>query len=292
MVAGEWGGNGFVGARDEKHGNSRFPKPDAAVAESNADATMTTTSLPLTKIKRVRKRAADAAHSEIESPEGWSKSMVDPMGVLASFKPLRIKNGYVLRAYQFRAGGTGNGNGFVWAVPADEPFPEPDECPKLEGVFLAPPKPPAALNDLMKAIDGDGAPWSYLCASLFCREIDEFGAMWHGCSWGTHGILDKNPLKARRSRQHGFDRPFGAAGEWSWAEPEPTEWKPQVVEEGDSISVVFLTFGGHDVETIYRHTDRFTRGSYSFKTERSEIATGPGDSCFERDWSNKHAATA
>jgi len=31
----------------------------------------------------------------------------------------------------------------------------------------------------MDGIDGDGSGWSYLCASLFAREIAELGAMWH-----------------------------------------------------------------------------------------------------------------
>jgi hypothetical protein len=239
---------------------------------------MTTTTFPLPKMKRLREQAAEAAHSDADPPEGWSKSIVDPMGVLAVFKTLRLKAGFVLRGYQFCEGG--NGNGFVWAMPADAPFPDPYECPRLEHVFFSPAKPLAALDDLMEAIDGDGTLWSYLCASLFCREIGEFGAMWHGCSWGTHAILDKNPLKARRSQQHGFDRPFGAAGEWTWTKPEPAVWKPQVMEEGDSISVVFLTFSGHDVETVYRHTDKFRRGSYQFETERKEIATGPGGFVF------------
>ena len=240
---------------------------------------MTTTTFHLTRISRLRKQAAQVARDgEIDPPQGWSKSTVDPMDVLAVFKPLRIKSGFVLRAYQFCEGG--NGNGFVWALPTDAPFPEPDECPRLEQMFLAPPKPPAALDDVMDAIEGDGTHWSYLCASLFCREIHEFGAMWHGANWSTHTILGKNPLKARRSRGGGMDQPSGGRDEWTWAEPEPAEWKPQVVEDGDSISVVFVTFSGHDVETIYRHTDRFRRGSCSFTTERSKIATGSGGFVF------------
>lgn len=240
---------------------------------------MTTNTFPLTKIRRLREQAADAAHSELEPPEGWSKSMVDPMGVLAPFKPLRLKADFVLRAYQFCAGG--NGNGFVWAIPRDATFPEPDDCPRLEEQFLAPPKPPAALDDLMEAIDGDGTPWSYLCASLFCREIGEFGAMWHGCSWSTHTILCKNPLTAKRTRRgHRLDSPSGGPDEWTWAEPEPNEWKPQVVEDADTICVILLTFSGLGQETIFRHTDRFGRGSYRFETERKEIATGPGGFAF------------
>lgn len=234
-----------------------------------------TTTFPLTRIQRLRKQAAQAARDgEIDPPQGWSKSTVDPMDVLAVFKPLRIKGGFVLRAYQFREGG--NGNGFVWAMPTDAPFPEPEDCPRLDHVFLLPPKPPAALDDVMDAIEGDGTPWSYLCASLFCREIHEFGAMWHGANWSTHTILGKDPLKARRSRRGRLDEPSAPREQWTWAEPEPVEWKPKVAENGDSINVVFFTFSGLGQETIFRHTDTFRRGSYRLVTDRQEIATGAG----------------
>jgi hypothetical protein len=83
---------------------------------------------------------------------GKTKANCDPMKVLAVCKPLYVKEGFVLRAYQFREGG--NGNGFVWAMPVEAEFPEPQECPRLQGVFLEPPKPPAALGDFMDAVDG------------------------------------------------------------------------------------------------------------------------------------------
>lgn len=145
------------------------------------------TTFTLAKVQQLRTRAAKLAQPRRNVPEDWSISAVDPMTVLAVFKPLRIKEGYILRAYQFCSGG--NGNGFVWAMPTDADFPDPEQCPRLEDVFLEPPKPPAALDDAMEAIDGDGSPWSYLCASLLCRQLREFGAMWHGCDWSTHSIL-------------------------------------------------------------------------------------------------------
>ncbi|MGO8752105.1 MAG: hypothetical protein ACLQNE_39715 [Thermoguttaceae bacterium] len=150
-----------------------------------------TKTFPAKKIAELRQRVGKAAQLPEECPEGWSKSTVDPMAVLAVCKPLFAKKGFVLRAYQFREGG--NGNGFVWAMPVDAEFPEPQVCPKLQGVFLEPPKPPAALDDFMAAIDGNGSAWSYICASILARELAEFGAMWHGCDWDTHTILGANP---------------------------------------------------------------------------------------------------
>ena len=70
-----------------------------------------------------------------ECPEGWIKSQVEPVEVLKAFSALRLKKGFVLRAYQFRDGG--NGNAVVWAMPQDSPFPLPESCPKAEDAFLA-----------------------------------------------------------------------------------------------------------------------------------------------------------
>lgn len=147
-----------------------------------------TTTFTAKKLTQLRRRASKAAKQPDKLPEGWFKSIVDPMDVLAVFNPLRIKDGYILRAYQCYAGG--NGDGFVWAMPVDAEFPDPEDCPRLEGAFLKPPVPPSALENVMDAIDGDGSSWSYMYASLLAREFAEFGAMWHGCSWDTHYVWE------------------------------------------------------------------------------------------------------
>lgn len=47
------------------------------------------------------------------------------------------------------------------------PFPEPDDCPKMKGVFLESPKPPGALDNVMEVIIGDGSPLViYVCVYL------------------------------------------------------------------------------------------------------------------------------
>jgi len=85
---------------------------------------MTATTFPLTKVQRLCKEAATLAQPSDDGPERWSKSVVDPMNVLAVFTNyLRIKEGYVLRAYLFREDGVGQG--VVWAMTADADYPEP-----------------------------------------------------------------------------------------------------------------------------------------------------------------------
>ncbi len=139
------------------------------------------------KIENLRSPAGDSL-----SEDGWHKSDLDPTALLDVVDCLWMKEGFTLRAYLYRVGG--NGNGIVWALPTDSPYPEPSECDKLTDQFLEPPKPKHALDDFMEAIDGDRSQWSYMCASILVRELWEFGARWHGCSWNDERIVS---LKGR-----------------------------------------------------------------------------------------------
>ena len=228
----------------------------------------------ISKVNALRKRAAKACQLPNEGPDGWSRSTVDPMNLLRAFDALKIKPGLTLRAYQYRSGG--NGNGFVWAVPEGSPFLDPSVVPILAGHFLEPPKPLDSLDDLMDAIEGDGTPWSYLSASIFAREAAEFGALWHGCSWSTHEILGKNPIK-RASTAKPLGRNKEEADDssgWNWLEPEPETWKPAFSENGDCLLVAFFTYTGAGQEAISGFVDTYSRGSYKFSTEVKVIATG------------------
>ncbi len=235
---------------------------------------MTTTTFPLTTLQRLRKKAARLGQPPEDGPLRWSKSVVDPMKVLAVFESVWIKDGYILRAYQFRE--DGRGKGVVWAMPADAAFPEPYDCQRQRNRYRLPPRPPAALDDEMEAIDGDGSPWSYLCASLLGRELFVFGTLRHGCSWHTHTILGQNPLKAKGRKRESTDLPSSDPTAWIWHEAEPAEWQPQVWEDGDKVVVTFYSYSGLGRETIHRHRDTFRQGRYCFRTRRRYVASGPG----------------
>jgi hypothetical protein len=119
-----------------------------------------------------------------------------------------------------------------------------------------------------------------MCASIFGREISEFGAMWHGCDWDTHRILDADPWKdAQEGRKADMSESMAPADEWEWVQPRPTDWRPQVVQDGDRVTVTFLTFSGLGQEAIYRHTDTYL-GSYKFEADRQELARGAGGFVF------------
>ena len=231
-----------------------------------------------TSIEQLRERAASVTTLPGELPSGWSKSPVDPMDLVKVFEPLGIKPGYILRAYQFVEGN--NGNGFVWAMPVDAEFPDPEDCPRLEGMFLEPPKPPAALDNVMDSIEGDGSPWSYMCASILMRELTEFGAMWHGCNWNTHRVLDKPPWNDGKEPDSIIETASPTTEPWEWIDDQPGDWKPFVEKKRKAIETVFLTYSGLGQEAIYRHVDRYPAGEHRPKVSTEVIARGGGGFVF------------
>lgn len=239
---------------------------------------MNTTLFPITRIRKLRKDALQATELPRHIPSGWSKSSVDPMRLLECFPALRLKQGFRLRAYQFSEGG--NGNGFIWALPDGAAFPDPEVCPRLEGRFLEPPKPPGAVH-VLDAIEGDSSPWSYLSASIFAREAAEFGAMWHGVSWGVEEILWRSPFLDWAALQETTSEswhlsPDDERSEWEWGNPPPKIWRPSCTFDFDGVTVAFLTRSELGENAISMHVDRYGRGSTRFESEVTTIATGGG----------------
>jgi hypothetical protein len=226
------------------------------------------TTFALARLDTLRTKPGRETDLLEQLPDGWSISPVDPTTVLVPFTSLWLRPGFILRAYQFKE--RGNGNAVVWAVPVDAEFPNPEMCPRLQGVFLAPPKPPGALDDTMAAIEGNGTPWSYLCASLLARELGEFGAMWHGSEWGTHDILGAAPWKTTKRQQIRSQEEA-----WRWSEPKPVDWMPRAHVADDVVTVTFLTYTALGQEKIIQHTDTFKAGKYQFATQCKVLATGP-----------------
>lgn len=235
-------------------------------------------------IKQWRERAAEISALPEGTPEGWSKSRVDPKKVLDLFPRLRLRKGYVLRAYVYRSGG--NSSGFVWALPEDAEYPVPADCPRLESHFLKPPKPFDALDDIMEAIEGDDVPEAYLQASIFRREIREFGAGWHGVRWGFYTVIDANPWQggAAGDDDSPLSRPRSKLQQWKWAAAKPVQWSPEVRFEGDRAVVTFYSYtplvGQQDEnkiekERIIMHTDTYRRSKFRPLVVEKKLAEGP-----------------
>lgn len=236
------------------------------------------------EIRRWRKQARDLSTLPETTSDGWSKSPIDPAGLLQSFPLLRIRDGYVLRAYVFKD--DGNSTGFVWALPADAEFPEPNECPRLESHMLKPPKPFDALDDVMEAIVGDDSAASYFQASLLRRELKEFGTGWHGVVWGMNTVFDDDPWKDRPESAEELRArlPTSDPADWKWFERKPESWVPEVRLDTTRATVTYYSYtplaadapdDQIEKERIYRHTDTFRRGKYRPLVLERKLAEGP-----------------
>ncbi len=236
----------------------------------------------LEDVAELRRHARKATRIREVGPEGWSKSETDPHNLLAVFEPLRLRPGLALRAYLFRS--AGNGNGVVWAVPANAPSPSP-EClagsfSPVPGVAPSEPRPPGALDRLMDAIEGDGSAWSYLCASIFAREAREFGTLRHGVSWGETAIIGGDPFGGGPIEGGAAGGFFEHPQSWTWHAAAPGDWRPTVTEGEHGREVVFHTYSAVMPETFRRHRDRYGPTGYRFSEEGEDRASGRGGVVF------------
>ena len=246
---------------------------------------MKSVSFSITRVNRLRRAAERARMVPAEHPDPWLErsqsddwcaSAYDANDLIRVFDTLWLKAGFALHAYEYRAGD--NGNGIIWAVPADAPLLAPDQCPRLEDRFLDPPRPPGAVP-LMQAIGGDGSPWSYLSASILRREAAEFAALWHGCVWSDQTILSKPPRQADdqdmsyKARKLTGDAPIG---NWTWHGAVPRTWKPTYADMGTTKKVVLHIRNPVGTDAIYRATDTYRADSYDCKTGTTVLCTGEG----------------
>ncbi|MEP0917776.1 hypothetical protein NC981_13165 [Leptolyngbya sp. DQ-M1] len=95
-----------------------------------------------------------------------------------------------------------------WALcfTSASPWSKPSKCPIVRKALISagdactalhdrntPPKPEAALPNLMDAIDGDHSPISFMIASLFHRELLEFGKVGRLASWSQQRLISALP---------------------------------------------------------------------------------------------------
>ena len=206
-------------------------------------------------------------------------SSVNPSDAVRALKHLRLRPGLVLRGVQLIAGG--NGNGFVFAVPESS---QPGD-PRLDvrsgkevipGVVLPYPKPPDALPHFMDAIEGDGTPRAFLEASILMRELEEFGATWHGCSWSFHEVVCADPL-APGARLFGEMKEVCGhrRDEWRWRAAPPPDWRPRVTVGAAGTTVEFHSVKVMEACMILRHTDTYRPGSMNPESAYELLADGP-----------------
>jgi len=228
--------------------------------------------------------SGDSALTRDDLLEGWSQSEINVPALSKFLRSIELAADYELAAYLYRSGG--NGNGIVYAVPrgslAADPFDaERSSINPLPGVVIPSPKPDAALADVMEAFRGDGSHRSYMEASVLVREFWEYGALWHGVSWGSHSIIGADPFEvgASQPEEKAFDDTgrFATGDEWTWVADRPDDWRLRVaLAEDGSAEVCFHSFSAEGICCYYRHVDRYRAGSLVPETTCEEIARGGG----------------
>ena len=201
---------------------------------------------------------------------GWRKSELDPTDLIDYFGSLRIRDDYALRAYERRQAPDSWGK--VWAMPAGQPFADPK--PNGNG---KPPKPAGALDDPMQALEGDGSPYSYLCASLLARELEHFATVCPKTEWLNCFILGSDPWAHANGMGHalagqGFSKD---TTKWRWTGQQPNEWRPSVYYGQRTATVIFHAFIGNGRQRIITFEDHYLRGSYTFNRQEESVASGP-----------------
>jgi hypothetical protein len=215
----------------------------------------------------------DLNHLAGKSETYWYKSPVDPMKLLRVFKRLSLKPKYTLRAYVHFDGG--NGNGIVWGMPENSIFPEPKNCERFLDHFLKPPRPPKSIP-VEDVLVGNSKPWSYLEASIFLRELLEFGAQWHGCSWSDIEILYENPFHEKPKNPTRLSDGTFNLRQWKWVEKKITDWRSEIIIEPEKVRVFFYIYNPVGMEAIKLNEDVYIKGCYKPEVKKHLIAEGPG----------------
>ncbi|MDG0789942.1 hypothetical protein OMP38_03060 [Cohnella ginsengisoli] len=199
----------------------------------------------LIRLREKAQRAIKIQSSELEI-DGWSKSDYDIKALLDVFKPLRAREGIIFKSYLYRSGL--NGNGIIRAVQASENDQASDLF--LGNDLFSPPNPKGSFENLMDGIQGDGSPWSYMCASLFLREALAFGEMWHGISWGHFHIYVPNI--------EGEESVIPEYWDLDWRRVPP-DFTPQVTVTEEAVVVKFYTFCGVGASGVFEHIDTYKK---------------------------------
>ena len=88
-------------------------------------------------------------------------------------------------------------------------------------------------------------------------------------------ILGNDPLiSPQQSDRHPSEGPSRKPEDWRWFEPTPSEWKSEVCEDRNIVTVTFYTLSELGRKAIYFHLDTYKLGQYCFESKESVIAEG------------------
>jgi hypothetical protein len=218
-----------------------------------------------------RKRHGAASGSVIPEVDVFAHAL-DLAAVLQNTNGLQLNAGYRVRGSLFQNGG--NGNGFLWAVKIGRGNKESRRLVRISrpdiGLALPALRPDNACPDIMEAITGNFSPFSYLEASILKRELKEYGALWHGCDWGTYKIL-ASPNDTRSGMIGG-----GCPVKWSWISRKIADLRPRVKIKSGQVLVTYYARSDLDWQRITRFEEAFESDSYVSTSTQVDIARGGG----------------
>lgn len=176
----------------------------------------------------------------------WVLSTVNPATALVKLPGLWLRSDLHLVSYLYQA--EGSSVGVIWAVPESLSATADLEKPLDISTSISKiPKPEGALPSFMDGIEGDRTPASFLVASIFRRELQEFGATGARANWAHHRLIETLPEQVH----------------WEWNGDHPKDCCPKVKILPDGQAVVeFFTCRVVAPVTLYRHIDQYPANSY------------------------------
>lgn len=228
------------------------------------------------RVGRAKERAA-AASARCNRFSVPADGMLDATPILECFGCLSMRPGWTLTAC---LQGNLDGDARVVALPAwfepgsadDLRLPIADllgDREELYGRYSSDDAirvPLLSQPRFMKVVDGDGSPWSYLCASLAVRQLLDvavFGRLLREHDWAEHRVV---PTWGQCFPESGIGRRRASLN------PGPAE----VVSADSLVAVGFHTYRppGALPEGLWHHVDRYTAGSYDPELSRTLVARG------------------
>jgi hypothetical protein len=117
-----------------------------------------------------------------------------------------------------------------------------------------------------------------LQAAICLHELNEFGAMWHGISWGQDRIL---PLDDDEYFESSSIKEYLETIEpWFELKEIPERLQPHFFYRDGNPTIVFYTTNDIDQMTLNRYTHTFKNDDYTQTVVRDEIGYGHGGIIF------------
>jgi len=204
-------------------------------------------------------RVGDMPEDKLPAPnkEGrWFISTVEPAEAVAKLPGLWTRPG--IRLVTYLRQDIKGGIGATIAIPGILSSTEQLELAIEKVTKDSPnPTPEGSLNNLMEVLEGDGSLASFLAASIFMREIREFGRFGAYARWVHHRYVNAPPPKVT----------------WQWRTKVPEDFSPKVVLRPDGeVIVEFYSCRVQKPVALFRHLDCYAPNSYLAKNQDQVIA--------------------